>query len=242
MHNIFAQVEGRKRFLLFNPDQFDLLYPGPLNTRSQHLSRIDVKAPDLKRFPKAARAEYWEAVVEPGDLLFMPAFWWHQVSAPSLAVSVNYWWRADVRDCVSPAFFRQLYMNSVLEDVRGVFKGYDLDGLGGGAVAALRLAELAVEHRQAGAAARVCGGVVVAALQDACEELALPGEQYGADGLLAELERRSVWSLDDCAAAHSAMALAGNARPGHEVPAEDVRQVVARLRGSRLMWGAAASP
>src|SRR5262249_21988689 len=144
MHNLFAQVEGRKRFLLFNPSQFDRLYPGPLNTRTQHLSRIDLTAPDLDRFPKLAKAEYWEAVVTPGDLLFMPAFWWHQVSSPDLSVSVNYWWRADVRDCVTPAFLRQLHMSVVLEDVQGLFQAYDLDGLGSGSDAVLSLAECAL--------------------------------------------------------------------------------------------------
>src|SRR5262249_35867651 len=30
-------------------------------------------------------------------LLFLPAFWWHQVSAPGVSVSVNFWWSPQLR-------------------------------------------------------------------------------------------------------------------------------------------------
>ena len=240
MHNLFAQIEGRKKFLLFNPDQFDRLYPGPLNTRSQHLSRLDMKAPDLLRFPKAEQAEYWEAVVLPGDLLFMPAFWWHQVSAPDLAVSVNYWWRADVRDCLVPAFFRQLYMNSVLENVRGLMAEFDFSGLGSGLDAVLALADRVVEHGEEGGAARLCGGVVVAAVEDACRERGIADGDTGIDGVLAQLEQRGIWSADTCGTARRTLALAGSARPGLGLPPGDVRATIERLRGSGPEWRPAA--
>lgn len=235
MNNLFAQLDGRKKFLLFNPSQSELLYPGPLDIRTRHLSRVDVTAPDRQKFPKFEQAEYWEAVVMPGDLLFIPAFWWHQVSAPDVSVSVNYWWRADVRDCACPAFFRQLYMDLVMDDVRGLFRTHDLRALGSGSKAVLALAEQAIEHGEAGVAARLCGGVIVAAVKDACGQLGIvPDESI--DDALAELEKHSAWSLEDRDLARQGLALAATAWPGRCVPVPDVRQMIERLRGSGLSW------
>ncbi|GAA3214886.1 cupin-like domain-containing protein [Dactylosporangium siamense] len=236
MHNIFVQIEGRKRFRLFNPAQFDLLYPGPLNTRSQHLSQVELNAPDLDRFPKLARAEYWEAVVEPGDMLFMPAFWWHQVSAPDLAVSVNYWWRADVRDCLTPAFFRQLHMNSVVENVHNLFRGYDLDGLGEGSAAVLALAGLALQHGQDSAAARLCGATIVGAARDAGRRCGLGVEEAGLDEVVDGLVDRQVWSAADQALARRGLGVSAAARPGRSAPPETIRELVRELAHSGIGW------
>jgi hypothetical protein len=30
--------------------------------------------------------------VAPGELLYIPRFWWHQVRSLDFSVSVNYWW------------------------------------------------------------------------------------------------------------------------------------------------------
>ncbi|MET7350959.1 cupin-like domain-containing protein [Streptomyces mirabilis] len=235
MNNLFAQLDGKKRFLLFNPAQSDLLYPGALDIRTRHLSQVDVKAPDLQKFPKFKQAEYWEAVVTPGDLLFIPAFWWHQVSAPDVSVSVNYWWRADVRDCACPAFFRQLYMDLVMEDVRGLFRTHDLRELGSGSIAVLTLADRVIERDEAGVAARLCGGVIIAAAKGACGELGIAADG-GIDDAVAELEKRSVWSSDDSDLAHQGLALAAAARPGNSVSIPDVQQLIERLRESGLRW------
>jgi hypothetical protein len=236
MHNVFVQIEGRKRFRLFNPDQFDLLYPGPLNTRSQHLSQVELDEPDLGRFPKLARAEYWEAVVEPGDMLFMPAFWWHQVSAPDLAVSVNYWWRADVRDCLTPAFFRQLHMKMVVEDVRNLFRSYDLDALGDGSAAVLALAGLALEHGEHSAAARLCGATVIGAARDFGRRSGLDDEETDFEQLLERLVAQRVWSAADETVAREALAVSAAARPGRSAPPERVRRLVHGLAASGIGW------
>jgi hypothetical protein len=55
----------------------------------------DIHAPDFERFPRLrdALAAAQVADLEPGDALFYPAMWWHQVNAlESFNVMVNYWW------------------------------------------------------------------------------------------------------------------------------------------------------
>jgi ribosomal protein L16 Arg81 hydroxylase len=77
--NLLAQIQGRKRITLFSPTQAARLYPFPVSSRHPHMSAVDVDGPDLERFPEFRKAASMECVVGPGDLLFVPAFWWHHV-------------------------------------------------------------------------------------------------------------------------------------------------------------------
>jgi hypothetical protein len=237
LHNAFAQVEGRKRFLLFNPAQFDVLYPGPINTRIEGQSRVDLSRPDFRRFPKLAEVEYWEAVVEPGDLLFMPAYWWHQVTALEMSVSVNYWWRPDVRDVPCPAFFRQLHMNIYLENAHSLFEAFDFDGLeadrdaNGGTASLLALADLVLANGEPGAAVRVGGGIVVAALRDRCRQLGLPSGKPVPE-LLNTLAALEDPIAADWSPARACLSRALATRPGHVIPETEAAELIAGLRAS----------
>ncbi|WP_284734716.1 cupin-like domain-containing protein [Sphingosinicella terrae] len=111
-NNLAACVVGRRRFTLFPPDQIANLYPGPLEPTpgGQVVSMVDLRAPDLERFPRFrdAMAAAQVADLAPGDLLFYPALWWHDVEAfDGFNVLINYWWNP------SPAFL-DTPMNTLL--------------------------------------------------------------------------------------------------------------------------------
>jgi hypothetical protein len=93
-HNLAVVIAGRRRFLLFPPDQAGNLYIGPPDNPPP-LSLVDPEAPDLARFPRFATALAAARVahLEPGDAIVMPRYWWHHVTslAPYNAM-VNYWW------------------------------------------------------------------------------------------------------------------------------------------------------
>ena len=102
-NNMACCMVGRRRFTLFPPEQVENLYPGPLEPTpgGQVMSMVDINAPDLDRYPRfaAAAAAGQVAELEPGDLLFYPALWWHQVEAlDGFNAMINYWWNA------APAF------------------------------------------------------------------------------------------------------------------------------------------
>lgn len=93
-HNLACVIAGRRRFLLFPPEQVANLYIGPLDNPPP-LSLVDPENPDYARFPRfrEAMAEARVAMLEPGDAIFIPRYWWHHVTSldPCNAM-VNYWW------------------------------------------------------------------------------------------------------------------------------------------------------
>ncbi|RBP48730.1 cupin-like protein [Arenicella xantha] len=116
--NIACSVVGRRRFTLFAPDQADNLYIGPLDLTpsGQPISLVDAAQPDFGRFPKyrAALESSISVELEPGDALYIPSMWWHQVeSLASFNVLINYWWRTTPAYMGSPLNALQLAVLSL---------------------------------------------------------------------------------------------------------------------------------
>lgn len=90
--NIFAQVWGTKRIFLAPPHHDEFLYPREANAMLFG-SPFDPEAPDFERFPLARQAAMTEVTVHPGDMLYVPAGWYHQVRALTFSLSSNRWAR-----------------------------------------------------------------------------------------------------------------------------------------------------
>lgn len=95
--NIAVVMAGRRRFMLFPPEQVANLYLGPFEftPAGTPISLFDPDEPDFDRFPLAAEAMAQARVAElaPGDALFIPHMWWHHVrSRDPLSILINYWW------------------------------------------------------------------------------------------------------------------------------------------------------
>ena len=106
-NNVACVVSGRRRFTLFPPEQIANLYVGPLDQTmaGQPSSMVDLRNPDLERFPRFREAMDAAVVaeLEPGDAIFIPSLWWHGVEATGpLNVLVNYWWQSGPMDAGSP--------------------------------------------------------------------------------------------------------------------------------------------
>ncbi|UYV79671.1 HIF1AN [Cordylochernes scorpioides] len=97
-NNIFAQLHGYKRFLLFPPMMMKCLYPYPIYHPHDRQSQVDFDSPDLSKFPRFNELKGYEAILGPGDLLYLPNYWWHHVETSSegwdQCVSVNFWYKA----------------------------------------------------------------------------------------------------------------------------------------------------
>jgi hypoxia-inducible factor 1-alpha inhibitor (HIF hydroxylase) len=85
------QVGGCKRFALFHPKYYTSFYPFPLAHPCDRQSQVDMYNPNLERFPRFPEAVGVFATVHPGDLLYLPPFWWHHVECRQDSISVNFW-------------------------------------------------------------------------------------------------------------------------------------------------------
>jgi len=88
-HVFLMQIYGRKRFVLFPPDQSPFLYR---HETQPHVSRVkDLDHPDLSKFPLFAKAVPTVIEVDPGETLFIPCQWWHTaiMKNPSITLSVD---------------------------------------------------------------------------------------------------------------------------------------------------------
>jgi hypothetical protein len=102
LHNLACSVAGRRRFVVFPPDQVANLYLGPfeLTPAGAAISLASLEEPDLERFPKLrlAMRSAATAILEPGDALFIPHYWLHHVTAlEGFNAQVNYWWGPEER-------------------------------------------------------------------------------------------------------------------------------------------------
>lgn len=80
-----TQVVGRKRWRFISPLQTPKLY-----NHNGVFSPIDIDHPDDQRYPDFRQATVLEVVVEPGETVFLPLGWWHQVTSLDVSLSFSY--------------------------------------------------------------------------------------------------------------------------------------------------------
>jgi hypothetical protein len=80
-----TQIVGRKRWRFISPLETPKLY-------NHHgvFSPIDVDHPDLLRHPTFAQVKMLEVIVEPGETVFLPLAWWHQVVSLDVSLSFSF--------------------------------------------------------------------------------------------------------------------------------------------------------
>lgn len=105
--NLACVVAGKRTFTLFPPEQINNLYPGPTLSAPAGvpISMVDIKNPDFTRYPRYTEAlnAGFQATLEPGDAVFIPALWWHGVeSLDTFNILVNYWWGGNNQNNLSP--------------------------------------------------------------------------------------------------------------------------------------------
>ncbi|KAM4888934.1 HSPB1-associated protein 1 isoform 2-T2 [Thomomys bottae] len=91
--NLVFQVQGRKKWHLFPPEDTPFLYPTRIPyEESSVFSKVNVVNPDLQHFPGFQQARRHVVTLSPGQVLFVPRHWWHYVeSIDPVSVSINSW-------------------------------------------------------------------------------------------------------------------------------------------------------
>ena len=82
---LFGQITGRKQVRLIPPYFYQSLY-----NVAEYCSAVDLDDIDLTKFPAMRDVPVLEAVLEPGEFLFIPIGWWHWVKALELSSSLTF--------------------------------------------------------------------------------------------------------------------------------------------------------
>ena len=86
--NLLVQLVGRKRVIIASPAETAKLY----NSFDVYSDIPDLTDPglDLSRYPRLADIRLMDVTLAPGEALFLPVGWWHQVQALDFSVSMTY--------------------------------------------------------------------------------------------------------------------------------------------------------
>ena len=88
LHAFIAQLYGTKEVFLYAPDQTPYMYPRP-DTPNQSLIP-DIHRVDETRFPLFKKAKQVSILLEPGNLAFIPAGWWHTTRMPGPSIGATW--------------------------------------------------------------------------------------------------------------------------------------------------------
>lgn len=115
-HNFVTQVLGEKRWLIFPPTAHRRLYPFPHLHPAYKQSQVDFSAPDLSAFPSFDRVPALEARVGPGEVLYMPPFWFHRVESLSTSLSLSVISPSEEELVLSEAYWKDLPLGDLQGD------------------------------------------------------------------------------------------------------------------------------
>ncbi|WP_210150617.1 cupin-like domain-containing protein [Chryseobacterium scophthalmum] len=84
-HVFITQFQGIKRIWLFPWEQSDLMYKLPYNFHSL----VNLQEADYEKYPALKRLKGYEAVIKPGETLYIPSGWWHYIQYETEGYSVS---------------------------------------------------------------------------------------------------------------------------------------------------------
>jgi hypothetical protein len=90
MDNILCEIQGRKRIVLWPPEEVNHLYVSGSSSQV-----IDIDHPNYKLYPKFSKSKRSrrECILGPGEFLFIPSLWFHNVISLEPCVAINIFWR-----------------------------------------------------------------------------------------------------------------------------------------------------
>ena len=89
--NIFVQIRGRKRWLLWDQRSYYILNP-KVNRAPAKASPIDPNQDNNEENPAFNHLPMYELILEPGDILLIPAFLWHYVENLTPTIGIGNRW------------------------------------------------------------------------------------------------------------------------------------------------------
>lgn len=87
--NLSLQVYGKKKWKFFNKnDNVNLCF----NDNNNKLEWSNYSMADINTCPSAINAKLYEIVMTPGDMLYLPSQWAHEVNNETNSIMINFWY------------------------------------------------------------------------------------------------------------------------------------------------------
>ena len=108
---LLFQLTGSKRVLMFPPAERPNLYFTSPFAATDRWSMLPGRSDDAdpSQYPKFARADGFEGRLDAGEVLFIPAFWSHEVEALEPNISIPFRFGTRPIDQLNPGFLRPSY-------------------------------------------------------------------------------------------------------------------------------------
>lgn len=87
--NIICQLYGIKKITLFSPKQGKYMYPSNKYDRGGKTSSVDFWNIDHNKFPEFNKAKCIEIILHPGQMLYIPKYWWHCIENITTSISIS---------------------------------------------------------------------------------------------------------------------------------------------------------
>lgn len=84
-HVFLNQIHGRKRVILFSPEQSRHLYHLPFTVASH----VNILKPDYEKYPALQHVRGQEVMLYPGETLFIPRGYWHNIEYTDGGYSIS---------------------------------------------------------------------------------------------------------------------------------------------------------
>ena len=96
MPNVLCQIRGSKRLILFSPQEVGNLEIPPGRSSSD----LNVFDAEVQAKPPLNQTHPYEAILNPGDVLYIPAFWCHTaVPLDKISVAINTFFKPEDHHC-----------------------------------------------------------------------------------------------------------------------------------------------
>lgn len=136
--NLLAQVMGRKKILLWNPMQYEMLSFIPIGKVHSRQSFLDPSKMEGSKLDEFCAAQVYMHELLPGQVLYIPYAWPHYVVTEEFSASVNTWWdpaemsrlRDAIVECGKSCDFASMIKKHVLQtrpELLGLMNGLIAD-------------------------------------------------------------------------------------------------------------------
>lgn len=88
-NNVYAQVKGKKMFILCSTVFNKTMYPSKKHIYGAVASSVDINNFDVAKYPEFKNNEFKSVILEPGDVLYVPKNWWHYVQSLNYSISIS---------------------------------------------------------------------------------------------------------------------------------------------------------